>query len=220
MGGMLFTGAIVPKGQVTVRQIASLYIYENYLYAIEMNGAQLREALEHAASFLQPWPLPAGQEIRLPNFSFDSAEGVNYTVDLRLATGHRIVELTFKGKPLTNTQKLRVAVNNYRYAGGDNYTMYKGLRIVYRSTEEIRDLIIEHLTRTRAVPTTTDHNWHIEPPEALEALRRAALEQEKRTNSASNILPGAFFAFPPPQNRDREAFLAKQEHDFASIGGN
>src|SRR5207253_7419646 len=55
MGGMLFTGAIIPKGQVTVRQISSLYIYENYLYTIEMNGAQLREALEHSAGFLQPW---------------------------------------------------------------------------------------------------------------------------------------------------------------------
>jgi 2',3'-cyclic-nucleotide 2'-phosphodiesterase/3'-nucleotidase len=124
MAGMLFTGAMIPKGQVTVRQIASLYIYENYLYAVEMNGAQLREALEHAASFFQPWPFPAGAPVRLPTFSVDSAEGVNYTIDLRLPSGHRIVGLTFRGKPLADSQKLRVALNNYRYTGGDNYSVY------------------------------------------------------------------------------------------------
>jgi 2',3'-cyclic-nucleotide 2'-phosphodiesterase / 3'-nucleotidase len=180
MAGMLFTGAVIPKGEVTVRQIASLYVYENYLYAIEMNGAQLREALEHAASFFQSWPFPAGESARLPTFSVDSAEGVNYTIDLRLPSGHRIVGLTYKGQPLADAQKLRVAVNNYRYSGGDNYTVYKGLPVVYRSSEEIRDLIIEYLTRTRVIPTTADHNWRIEPSEAVEALRRAALEAEKR----------------------------------------
>jgi 2',3'-cyclic-nucleotide 2'-phosphodiesterase (5'-nucleotidase family) len=193
MGGMLFTGAVIPKGQVTVRQIASLYIYENYLYTVVMNGAQLREALEHAASFLQPWPLPAGESVRLPSFSFDSAEGVHYTIDVRLPAGHRVVGLTFQGKPLADTQTMRVAVNNYRYAGGDNYTVFKGLPIVYRSPEEIRDLIIEHLTRTHVVPTITDHNWRIEPPEAVEALRRAALEQEKGSFSGSNVSHAAVF---------------------------
>jgi 2',3'-cyclic-nucleotide 2'-phosphodiesterase (5'-nucleotidase family) len=220
IGGMLFTGAVIPKGQVTVRQINSLYIFENYLYTVVMNGAQLREALEHAASFLQPWPLPAGESVRLPSFSFDSAEGVNYTIDVRLPAGHRVVGLTFKGKPLADTQTMRVAVNNYRYAGGDNYTVFKGLPIVYRSPIEIRDLIIEQLTRTHVVPTTTDHNWRIEPPEAVEALRRASLEEGKRASSASNMPRNLFFALPLPHNPVRGALLAKQEHEFASTRGN
>ncbi len=156
MASMLFTGAVIPAGRVTVRQLASLYIYENYLYTVEMNGAQIREALEHASSFFQPWPLPAGDTVRLPSFSADSAAGVNYTIDLRQPVGHRIAGLTFKGKPLADSQKLRVAVNNYRYGGGDNYTVYKGLPVVYRSSEEIRDLIIEHLTRTGIVPTDSE----------------------------------------------------------------
>jgi 2',3'-cyclic-nucleotide 2'-phosphodiesterase (5'-nucleotidase family) len=221
MGGMLFTGAIIPKGRVTVRQIASLYIYENYLYTIEMNGAQLREALEHAASFFQSWPLPAGEPVRLPSFSVDSAEGVNYTIDLRLPTGHRIVGLTFKGKPLTDPQKLRVALNNYRYAGGDNYTVYKGLPIVYRSSEEIRDLIIEHLTRTRVVPTTTDHNWRIEPPEAVEALRRTALEEERRVSSSLDAShERGFVTIPLPQSSLGGDLLTRPGNNFGLTEGN
>ena len=221
MAGMLFTGAIIPKGQVTIRQAASLYIYENYLYAIEMNGAQLREALEHAASFFQSWPFPAGVPVRLPSFSVDSAEGVNYTIDLRLPSGHRIVGLTYKDKPLAEAQKLRVAVNNYRYGGGDNYAVYKGLPVVFRSAEEIRDLIIEHLTRTHVIPTTADHNWRIEPPEAVEALRHAALEQEKRASSSAKNASDhvAFFTLPVSAARIG-GVLTRPRNNFVAPAGN
>jgi 2',3'-cyclic-nucleotide 2'-phosphodiesterase/3'-nucleotidase len=187
-----------------------------------MTGAQLREALEHAASFFESWPFPAGEPVRLPSFSVDSAEGVNYTIDLRHPPGYRIVELRYKGKPLAGTQKLRVAVNNYRYAGGDNYTVFKGLPIVYRSTEEIRDLIIEHLARTRVVPTTTDHNWRIEPLEAVEALRRAALEQEIRvTPSAQTSTHSSIFStLDVTRSASNCEVLAKPRHNFAAAGGN
>jgi hypothetical protein len=67
---------------------------------------------------------------------------------------------------------------------------------VYRSPEEIRDLIIEHLTHTRIVPTTSDHNWHIEPQEAVELLRQAALQQEGRTASVGySSNKGGFLVF-------------------------
>jgi hypothetical protein len=108
--------------------------------------------------------------------------------------------------PLADDQKLRVAVNNYRYGGGDNYTVYKGLPIVYRSSEEIRDIIIEHLTRTHVIPTTTDQTWRIEPQEAVESLRRAALEQEQRATSPAIGATGAF--------------LVKPEQNFGAPAGN
>jgi 2',3'-cyclic-nucleotide 2'-phosphodiesterase/3'-nucleotidase len=61
------------------------------------------------------------------------------------------------------SQKLRVVTNNYRVNGGGNYTMYKGAPVVYRSSEEIRELIIDWLERNKDVPVTTDNNWRILP---------------------------------------------------------
>ena len=57
----------MPKGPVTVRQIAALYIYDNQLYALEGNGKMVREALENSARYfltctgdcLQPAPKPS-----------------------------------------------------------------------------------------------------------------------------------------------------------------
>jgi 2',3'-cyclic-nucleotide 2'-phosphodiesterase/3'-nucleotidase len=190
MTTMLFTGALIPAGRVTIRQADSLYVYENYLYAVEMNGARLRSALEHSASLYKSWPIPSGQTLRLSDFNVDSASGVDYTIDLRQPSGHRVMNLRYKGKSLDDAQPLRVAINNYRYTGGGGYD-FKGLPIVYRSTEEIRDLIIEYLTRTAVIPITVSNNWHIEPKDAVEALRRAAMEQEGRSAFFEpKILPG------------------------------
>ena len=185
MATMLFTGVKIPAGKITTRQLAALYIYENTLYTIEMTGTQFRNALEHAASVYQQWPLPAGMELRLPNYDVDSAAGVNYTIDVRQPVGHRIVDLTYKGKPLDDKQIFRVAINNYRYAGGGRYNVYKGLPVTFRSTQEVRELITEYLRRTGVVPTKANNNWHIEPKEAFDAWRKLALDQQARGATAS-----------------------------------
>jgi 2',3'-cyclic-nucleotide 2'-phosphodiesterase/3'-nucleotidase len=184
MATMLFTGVKIPAGKVTTRQLAALYIYENTLYTVEMTGAQVRDALEHAASVYQQWPLPAGERLHLPNYDVDSAAGVNYTIDLQQPAGHRIVNLTYKGKPLNDTEKFRVAINNYRYAGGGRYDVFKGLPVVYRSSQEVRELITEYLRHTGVVPVTANNNWHIEPKEAADALRKLALDQQNRPATA------------------------------------
>ncbi len=171
----------IPAGKVTVRQIAALYIYENTLYTIEMTGAQLKEALEHAAGFYPPWPFKPGEPPPLPGYNADSAEGVSYQMDVTRPVGQRILGLTYQGKPLDPNAKLLVAINSYRYAGGGRYAVYKGLPIVYRSPQEIRDLIIEHVARSGVVPTTADGNWQLVPHEALEAILREARQRDLGT---------------------------------------
>ena len=221
MATMLFTGARIPAGRVTIRQIDSLYVYENYLYAVQMNGSRFRAALEHSASLYQSWPIPSGQQLRLPDFNVDSASGVDYTIDLRQPAGHRVVDLRFKGKPLDDARMLRVAINNYRYTGGGGYD-FKGLPIVYRSTEEIRDLVIEYLSRTAVIPTTANHNWHIEPREAVEALRRAAMEQQGRAAflDPKILTAPSTFAIPVAGQRANGALLPEPQQNFDFHAGN
>ncbi|MFZ0433791.1 MAG: 5'-nucleotidase C-terminal domain-containing protein [Candidatus Acidiferrales bacterium] len=176
MATMFYTGARIPEGPVTVREAAALYLYDNSLYVVEMTGAQLRDALEHAASFFPAWPLTPGQPERLPGYNADSAAGVNYEIDLREPVGQRVKDLMYQGKPLAADQKLRVAINNYRYTGGGRYSVYQGLPIVYRSPEEIRELLIEYLSRTGKIPAAGDGNWRIVPPDAVTAMEQRAAE--------------------------------------------
>ncbi len=157
--------ARIPKGPVTVRNIASLYEYENTLVTVELTGQQLKDALEISAKYFREYqpgkPLADQVDQRVPGYNFDMAQGVSYELDLTRPFGQRVQNLTFKGQPLSPTQKLRVVTNNYRVNGGGGFTMYKSAPVVYRSSEEVRELIIDWVERNKKIPVAADNNWRI-----------------------------------------------------------
>lgn len=159
--------ARIPRGPVTVRDIAGLYIYENTLVTIEVTGQQLKDALEHSAKYFLPF-VPGKRpsdlvDDKIPSYNFDIAEGVTYDLDITKPVGDRIQNLRFKGKPLEPTQKLRLVTNNYRVNGGGGYSMYKGAPVVYKSSEEIRELIIDWVERNKKIPAEPTRNWRLLP---------------------------------------------------------
>lgn len=174
---MFYPDAHIPAGRVTMREVSALYLYDNLLYTVEMNGTQIKDVLEHAASFFSGWPLAQGQKERLPGYNADSAEGVSYTIDLTQPAGARIRDLSYKGTALDPAQQLRVAVNSFQYSGGGEYTMFNGLPILEQSKREIRELVVDYLTRTKKIPAEADNNWKIEPQDALDAILKAAADE-------------------------------------------
>jgi 2',3'-cyclic-nucleotide 2'-phosphodiesterase (5'-nucleotidase family) len=157
--------ARIAKGPVTVRNIAGLYVYENTLVVIEVTGRQLKDALEHSAKYFRPYepgksPADLVDE-KIPAYNFDIAEGVTYELNISKPIGQRIEKLQYQAKPVLPAQKFRLATNNYRVNGGGGYTMYQGAPVVYRSGEEIRELIIDWVERHKTIPTEPTNNWKI-----------------------------------------------------------
>ncbi|HLL16781.1 MAG TPA: bifunctional UDP-sugar hydrolase/5'-nucleotidase [Pyrinomonadaceae bacterium] len=157
--------ARLPRGAVTVRDIAGLYIYENTLVVLEVTGRQLKDALEHSAKYFrayEPGRTPAELvDEKIPAYNFDIAEGVTYDLDLTKPHGARVRNLRFRGQPLDPAQKLKLATNNYRVNGGGGYTMFRGAPEVYRSSTEIRELIIDWVERNKRVPAEPTNNWRL-----------------------------------------------------------
>jgi len=132
---------------------------------LELTGRQLKDALEHSARYFREYePGKSVSELvdqRIPGYNFDIAEGVSYEIDLTKPFGRRIQNLKFQGASLSPTQKLRVVTNNYRVNGGGGYTMYRDAPVIYRSSEEVRELIIDWVERHKTIPTQADNNWRI-----------------------------------------------------------
>jgi 2',3'-cyclic-nucleotide 2'-phosphodiesterase/3'-nucleotidase len=178
----------VPKGQVTVRQVAALYIYDNELYAIEGDGRMVKDALENAARYFLSCPDAACSHGPLINprfigFNYDMAEGVDYTIDLTRPPGDRVLNLRRNGKPLAPADKLRIAVNNYRAGGSGGYGMFLDAKIVWRSSQEIRDLIVAYYTERKTLPARPDRNWRILPPPAARLLEQETLADAARSQN-------------------------------------
>ena len=157
----------LPEGAVTVREISGLYVYENTLVVVELTGAKIKAALEHAAHYFRPYePGKSPTELidpTIPGYNYDMAEGVEYTLDLTRPRGDRVVELRFQGSPLAADRTLRVAINNYRLNGGGGYSMFRGARVLDRSNVEIRDLIIDWVRRNPEIPSQPTGNWKMLP---------------------------------------------------------
>jgi 2',3'-cyclic-nucleotide 2'-phosphodiesterase/3'-nucleotidase len=173
--------AAIPKGPVTVRQIAALYLYDNELYAVKGTGKMVKDALENAARYFHSCAGADCSNRPLINtavigYNFDMAQGVTYEIDLTRPVGSRIRNLQLKGKPLSADQKLRIAVNNYRAGGSNGYGMFKGAKIVWRSYDGIRELILRYYA-DHELPSSADGNWRIAPEAALHALQSEALRE-------------------------------------------
>jgi 2',3'-cyclic-nucleotide 2'-phosphodiesterase / 3'-nucleotidase len=169
----------VPKGAVTIRQIAALYVYENQLYAVEGNGKMVRDALENSARYYNTCAGDCSQgpliNPQVIGYNYDMAQGVDYEIDLTQPAGQRIRNLRWHGKPLDDNQPLRIAVNNYRAGGSAGYSMFRGAEIVWRSPDEIRDLIVQYYSEHKTLPAQPANNWRVVPETALRTLEREAL---------------------------------------------
>ncbi|MCS7026661.1 MAG: 5'-nucleotidase C-terminal domain-containing protein [Bryobacteraceae bacterium] len=173
-----------PKGAVTVRQLAALYIYDNELYVIEGNGKMLKAALENAARYFLSCRDPVCSEGPLLNrkvigYNYDMAQGVDYEIDLTQPEGSRIRNLRYRGKPLEDLQPLRIALNNYRASGSGGYQMFRQARVVWKSGEDIRNLMIEYYRRQKKLPANADGNWKIVPESARKRLETEALAEAR-----------------------------------------
>jgi 2',3'-cyclic-nucleotide 2'-phosphodiesterase/3'-nucleotidase len=175
----------IPKGQVTVRQIAALYPYDNELYVVEGTGRMVKDALENAARYYRSCAGAACGKGPLVNpevmgFNYDMAGGVEYAVDLERPEGDRIRDLRWHGRPLGMDTKLRIAINSYRSAGSAGYSMFGGAKIVWRSGDEIRDLMIRYYTDHKELPSQAAGNWRVLPELARRTLEKEAAEDAAR----------------------------------------
>ncbi|WP_225848321.1 bifunctional UDP-sugar hydrolase/5'-nucleotidase [Streptomyces sp. HPF1205] len=141
--------ASIPAGQVSLRDVAGLYVYENTLDAKILTGAQVKDYLEwSAAYFVQTTPDAPVDVDKItnandtPDYSYDVLSGVSYDIDISQPVGSRIVNLTHAGAPLDPAARFVLAVNNYRSGGGSNYPHVATAQSVWSSSDEIRNTII------------------------------------------------------------------------------
>lgn len=170
----------IPRGPVTVADVAGLYIYDNTLKALRISGAQLRAFLEKSAEYYLPCPESACARVTnpaIPGYNFDVVSGVDYALDLTKPVGQRVVRLERNGRAVAASDSFTIAVNNYRASGSGGYSMLIGAPVVYDRGESIRDLLIADIQRRgRLSPANVfQRNWEIVPAALAE---RAAAEQK------------------------------------------
>jgi 2',3'-cyclic-nucleotide 2'-phosphodiesterase/3'-nucleotidase len=158
----------IPQGDVTVRDIAGLYIYDNTLIGIQFSGADVRKYLEYSAQYfnqvssagpLNPDAVTNAKTTNAPSgtpdYNYDIIGGLDaplrYDIDLGQPVGSRIKNLTYAGSPVADGDQFVVAINNYRQSGGGGFPGVTAAPVVWNAQVPITQLLIQWVSDNKTI---------------------------------------------------------------------
>ncbi len=156
----------IPAGEVRVKDIYRMYPFENFLFTIEMTGAEILQMLEKSAEYFTGYELnPDGSVHLIRNpmvafYNFDIYRGFEYTINLDKPFGSRVKAA------IDPNATYRVAVNSYRSGGAGGYTAFRKARergLIWSSRRTIRDMLISWLSSQQTIQPEADGNWRFVP---------------------------------------------------------
>nr|WP_280521433.1 bifunctional 2',3'-cyclic-nucleotide 2'-phosphodiesterase/3'-nucleotidase [Paenibacillus mangrovi] len=172
--------ADIPAGPVAIKSATELYLFDNTIKGVKMNGAGVKEWLEMAAGMYNRIdPEEAGEQPLLNPlfavFNFDVIGGIAYQVDvtqparykpdgtLHNVNAGRIVDLCYQGKPVDPEQQFILVSSNYRVFGGGNFPGLREAELVLDSADENRQVLMDYIAEQGCLDGRTDHNWSFVP---------------------------------------------------------
>ncbi|QQQ78478.1 5'-nucleotidase C-terminal domain-containing protein [Saccharothrix sp. 6-C] len=166
--------AAIPAGDVSVRDVAGLYVFDNTLFGVRLTGAQLKDYLERSAGYFKAVTTPGPHQPDAltnaggtPDYLYDVAAGLDapltYDIDLARPVGQRITGLAYDGVAVTPEQAFAVAVNNYRQSGGGNFPHIATAPVLHNQQLEIRQLIIDRVRERGEIDPAAFHrvDWRL-----------------------------------------------------------
>lgn len=198
----LSNDAVIPAGEIRVRDMFNLYKYENLLYVMDLTGQEVKDYLEYsyalwtaqmkspADHLLRFRPNPeriptVWQRLEKPSYNFDSAAGIRYTVDVTKPAGQKItISSMADGRPFSLTAHYRCALSSYRGNGGGGLlTEGAGIphdeltkRIVWSTDKDLRYYLMVGIEQLGTIHPAPLNQWHFVPEDwAREAAKRDVL---------------------------------------------
>ena len=122
----------IPEGQVTKGRILTVLPYGNYIYVLEISGADILAALNHglglpdSGAFPQFW----GLTVEAEPATLTGADGAG-------REALKVRSVLVGDKPLDPKATYRLATNDFLYSGGDGYDVFTKLEYrVFATMEE------------------------------------------------------------------------------------
>ncbi|MBK7105162.1 MAG: bifunctional metallophosphatase/5'-nucleotidase [Ignavibacteriae bacterium] len=193
----------IDSGKVYVKDMFDLYRYENLLYTMELTGKEIKDYLEYSYgiwfntmkdkndNLLMFEKDENGKlifskrnnsaELKNRYYNFDSAEGIEYVVDVSKIPGDRITIKSFSNENNFDlTKKYKVAINSYRGNGGGGH-LVNGAKIpkdelsdrVINSTEkDLRFYMMTWIENQKIINPVENKNWKIIPEDWAQLAKK------------------------------------------------
>jgi 2',3'-cyclic-nucleotide 2'-phosphodiesterase/3'-nucleotidase len=172
---LTFNGHVAP-GILRYNDLFTIYPFENQLFVVKMTGEEIQRYLElsyekwintiakadeHVLKIEAQPDARTGQDrwsFVNRSYNFDSAAGINYTVDVTKPFGERVAIASMAdGSAFDPRREYNVAMTSYRASGGGNLMKETGIdtdriddRVVARYPE-IRNILYDYLMENGSI---------------------------------------------------------------------
>lgn len=152
---------------ITVRDVLSNFIYPNTLTVLELRGQDIRDALEQTARYFEVETSgevvvnPAYMQPKPQHYNYDMWAGVEYELDISKPMGSRVVKLEREGIPVAMDATYSVVMNSYRAAGGGDYAMYPGKKVLHEGATDMAALVEDYIRRHQPLTVEQANNWRV-----------------------------------------------------------
>lgn len=126
----------IPEGEINLYKVGKVLPFSNSIVTVEMKGEKIYSALERGIR---------GYYAGIYG-GFMQVSGISYVFDGSKPAGERLVSVTMDGKPLDKNKIYTVALNDYIYNGGDDYTEFKDAKMV-SAGGLIKDAVADYIKR-------------------------------------------------------------------------
>lgn len=178
--------AYIDSGKVYMRDMFNLYRFENLLYTMELTGKEVLGILEYCYGLsINQMKSPDDHLLRIkqnpstgayyfisPSFSFDSAAGLYYTVDVTKPAGQRVNIISkADGTPFELDKTYKVAINSYQGSGGGGLlTEGAGIpkvdlpgRTIFSTDKDMRYYLVQMIKEMKVVTPEALNQWKYIP---------------------------------------------------------
>ena len=190
------TNIRIPAGPVTVAQLAQLYPYDNTIRVVKLSGDKLKAFLEQSARYFKVTgsgdAMHVAPDPAFISFNYEVVTGATYTIDLSRPVGDRITGLAVRGHAVTPSDSFSLALTNYRASGTGGYGMLVGVPLVKDEQREVRQLLIDEITKRRELNAADFYteSWHLVPA-AMAAEAQAAIVRQPEFEAVRRPPPAA-----------------------------
>ena len=190
----VFSRTYIPAGDIQMRDLFSLYKYENTMVSVMLKGSEVRDILEYSAGLYYNTVQDANGNLlkvrtdvssgrkmpATPSNYLITAAGIDYEVDVTKPAGERVKVLSMSdGKPFDPERYYRTTINSFLY-GGTESALFKigslshkniGRRFLISSSTDLRYCMITDLALKYKVGKKADVrkvcNWRLVPEQIV-----------------------------------------------------
>jgi len=143
-GGIRANKPYPPGSTLKRRDIFSELPFGNHVALIEIDGKELKEAIENGLSLL---PQAVGR--------FPQVSGLTIEANIDRPAGERVVSIKIAGAPLQESKIYKIATNDFMARGGDGYVAFRDAKQLIRDYDGplITNEVINYVRKLGAVRT-------------------------------------------------------------------